>query len=338
MRTPVLLVAALLMSGCISALATDTARDPATAQAPSGPGAGTPATHGTPQRTDGPVTVTVGPNGFVAAKDVAVANDFGGSPAARLKLSTQNGAVRAAAGPGGGYQLAAHLEGSGKTEQEARAALDTLTVVNLDSLDTGLLDLALEVRFADLPAPVPTPVPIPSTSVGTLQRSARLSAALPAAPSEELRLETTNGAIGVEGLHGSRLAARTSNGAIHAAGAWDAADLRTTNGAIHLDGLFNDLDADTTNGAIGGTIASQRTCKQTLQTTNGSVKLGVKDGGHGYKVEGSTTNGRVAIAIGGAQASGKDTQRAQTPGFDGAAVQVTLKAESTNGSIDLRSA
>ncbi|MCA1811191.1 MAG: hypothetical protein LC623_04160, partial [Halobacteriales archaeon] len=175
MRTALLLVAALLSSGCISALANDVP-DPTQGQAPAGPGAGSAAAHGPAQRTESPVTVTLGPDGYVAAKDVTVRNDFGGAGAARLTLATLNGAIKAAAWGQGGYQLAAHLEGRGRTEQEARAALNTLTVLNQDTLTASRLDIGLQVRFGDPPAPLPVQPPVPLPQVNTLQRSASIVA------------------------------------------------------------------------------------------------------------------------------------------------------------------
>jgi hypothetical protein len=339
MRTTLLLVAALLSSGCISALAGDhPLPDPAASGAPAGPNAGSPATHGLPQRTETPVKVELGAGGYVASKDVTVRNDFGGAANAKLRLATQNGAIAAAAWSQGGYQLAAHLEGRGKTEQEARAALDTLAVDNQDTLAGGLLGFGLQVKFNEPPAPLPVTPPVGLPQVNTLQRSASIVASLPAAPAEDLGVDTTNGHIRVEGLHGPRLDADTTNGALDVAGAWDAAKLDTTNGGIHLAGLVNDLHADTTNGGIDGTLESQRTCTQSLETTNGAIDVRVKDDGHGYAIHGHTTNGRVTIDVAGAQASGKDSQHATTPGFDGEAVQVTLKASSTNGNVEVRSA
>ncbi|MEA3202669.1 MAG: hypothetical protein QOI63_335 [Thermoplasmata archaeon] len=338
MRIPVLLVAALLMSGCISAMASEGLPDPAARQAPAGPGAGTPAAHGAPQRTETPVKVELGTDGYVASRDVTVRNDFGGAPATRVRLATENGNVRAGAWPSGGYQLAAHLEGRGKTEQEARAALDTLAVLNQDSLAGSLLDLGLQVRFNDPPTPLPTPVPIPVDTSSGLQRSASIVASLPAGPAEDLGAQTTNGEVAVAGLHGARLAAQSTNGELAIAGAWDKAELRTTNGGVHLDALVNDLEARSTNGNLGGTVESQRSCKQSLATTNGSVKLAIKDRGHGYDLSGRTTNGRVSIDVAGAHAEGKDRQEARTPGFEGEAVQVVLDATSTNGNVELRTA
>jgi hypothetical protein len=338
MRTPALLVAALLLSGCISAMAGPGLPDPSASQAPAGPTSGSAATHGAPQRSETPVKVELTPTGYVASKDVTVRNDFGGAPATRVRLATQDGSVKALAGGTGGYELAAHLEGRGKTEADARAALDTLNVLNQDNLSGGLLDIGLQVRFGDPPAPVKPPVPLPSVNVQDAQRSASIVATLPAGPAADLGAQTTNGEVRVAGLHGPKLAAATTNGALDVAGAWDQAGLRTTNGGVHLDGLVNDLEAHSTNGGIAGTVASQRSCKQVLETTNGSVALAIKDAGNGYDLRGQTTNGRVTIDVAGAHAAGKETQHAQTPGFDGKAVQVTLTAASTNGDATLRSA
>ncbi|HEX2066303.1 MAG TPA: DUF4097 family beta strand repeat-containing protein [Candidatus Thermoplasmatota archaeon] len=343
MRATLLLAAALFASGCLSAVASDERLpDPADGQVPDGPGAGTAAGHGAPQRTEGPVTVTLGPDGYVAAQDVEVRNDFGGAADANVRLATRNGAITVAAGAEGGYRLAAHLEGRGKTEQEARAALATLTVLNQDDLAGGVLAIGMQVRFDDPPSPAPAPLPVTACLAacgdgGALQRSASIVATLPAAPALDLEADATNGGLGVEGLHGPRLRLDTTNGAINVQGAWDKADLDSTNGGIHLDALVNDLAASTTNGGIEGTLRSQRTCSQSLSTTNGGVSLTVKDGGHGYKVKGSTTNGHVAIAVAGAHASGKDVQ-AETPGFHGEAIQVTLSARSTNGNVRVSSA
>ena len=153
-----------------------------------------------------------------------------------------------------------------------------------------------------------------------------------------MQASTTNGPVGVDGLHGPSLKLETTNGAIQTSGSWDQAGLDTTNGDIHLAGLVNDLTADTTNGGIDGTLESSRSCHESLDTTNGSIAVKVKDQGHGYDLRGDTTNGKVTIDVEGAKASGKDSQHAQTKDYASQAVQVTLKAGSTNGDVGLTSA
>jgi hypothetical protein len=340
MRTALLLVAALLSSGCISALASDvpdpSVADPSASQSPMGADAGTPATHGAPQRTDSPVTVTLGTNGFTAAKDVTVRNDFGGAGNARTGLGSRNGGITVSAWDQGGYLLAAHLEGGGSTEQEARAALDTLAVVTQDSLSGGVLDLGLLVKFNDPAPPAPTPLPIQLGD--SLRRSASIVASLPAGPAEMLQASTTNGGVKVDGLHGPSLTLDSTNGDLTTGGSWDQARLDTTNGAIHLAGTTNDLDASSTNGAIDGTLESSRSSHQSVATTNGNVSLKVKAGDHGYALDGQTTNGRVSFDVGSAHASGKGHQQARTAGYEDAAVQVALTLDSTNGDVSARAA
>lgn len=326
----------LLLSGCTANLAdpVSTATDPVQANPPTGAGAGTIGSHGTPARVDGDVQVRMQGANYIARQNVTLTNDFAGASHATLSLKTVNGGVMANGGGNGGYRLTAMLEGRGNTEQQARDALASLTVVPSDSVQGTTLALGLEVRFNDYTPASPLP-PLP-VQTGSSGRSASIIAVLPAAPSLSLDAQTSNGAIEVQGLHGSSLDLGTSNGGLGVNGAWERANLRSSNGAISLEGTYNALDAKTSNGAIGGKITVTHTSSQNFDTSNGDIELTyAANTGVSFDATSHTSNAEASVDLPDAHDSHDGRAHARSLNFASAPVQVTIDAGSSNGSVSV---
>jgi DUF4097 and DUF4098 domain-containing protein YvlB len=326
------LLALLLLAGCLQppvSVSVDDAgpSDPSDGSPPAGANAGSPATHGTPQRTESPVTVEREGNRYVARRNVTVTNDYGGATAASLTLHTRNGGVAVQPWDDGGYRLHARVEARADTEQAARETLAAIEVATVDDLGP-VLTLRMEARFRE-----PAATSLPVRLGDQLSWGATLSAWLPPEPILALEARTTNGAVAVRGMHGPEAEAHATNGAIALDGAWQLAQLVTTNGPIVVSGTAADVQATTTNGAVTGTVEVPRGGRHRLESTNGAItwSLATRDG-QVYAVDATTQNGRVTVDLPGLKGSGSSFH-GQTPGYDEAEHQVALELETTNGPI-----
>ncbi len=108
----------------------------------------------------------------------------------------------------------------------------------------------------------------------------------------DLSLHTTNGKLQIDEMDG-RVRASTTNGSIDLDGCGGDAELDSTNGKITTGPVEGDLHASITNGSIEieGAAGDVR-----ASTTNGAIKLEVKRG-NGFRINASTTNGRVAVDL-----------------------------------------
>ncbi len=129
----------------------------------------------------------------------------------------------------------------------------------------------------------------------------------------DLRLESTNGGLGVEGVSG-RLDLSTTNGGIHLAGTAGSVTARTTNGGLDI-ALSGDrwegtgLDAETTNGGVTLSIPDGYSARLETGTRNGGFevdfpitvsgrigrRLSTELGAGGPPVRVLTTNGGVRV-------------------------------------------
>lgn len=346
-----LLAIGLLVSGCLqqaskegdgstagSSPATDgSSPTPTGAQTPQATGTqAQPTGHGTPQRTNSDVTVSnQGNNEYKASQTVTITNDFGGATTAALNLTTLNGGITATAWKQAGYRFVVNLEASGSTEQQARDALAGMDVIGTDKLDGSSLALGVEVGLNANSLPVSVGgVPV----VGSSNHGATISADLPSPPSYRAALATSNGGIGVSGLHGDRVAATTSNAGVAVSGDWDAASLATSNAGISATGAINDLTGTTSNAGIVAKVSATRNGQQTLSTSNAGIVWSLKGSDHtGVDVDAGTSNGAVTSHLPGLSCSGK-TCSGKTAGYATMPRQLKLSAHSSNSDIDLGTA
>ena len=333
LATTLLLIA--LLSGCVESA------DPGTDSVdPGSPPAGTSQTassnepakadeaspgsaHGSPSRAESAVTVSRDGTKFVARKTVTLSNGFGGATQATVGLKTVNGDVDAADWTQSGYRTVASLSARADTEQQARDNLARLDVVHTDKLASGRLTLSTLIQF-------------PPNVQGL---AGDLAASLPAKPSYILSLESTNGDLDVDGLGGSSVSARTTNGGIGLAASFNSVVADTTNGGVGLDGTFNRGDVGTTNGDVTGTVRTTASGSWDVETTNGDIDLDFEGGpDHGFDVSGSCTNGSVDLDVAGSEAVGtqsRTSKHVRSSGFSGKAVQVTVDLSTTNADVSL---
>lgn len=327
------LITTLAAPGCIDL--GDGVGEPGSADPPTGPRAGSPATHGAAQRSETSVSVTREGDRYYARMNITIENDFGGASRSEVRLATMNGAAQFSEGGNGGYVMLAQLYGAGDTEQQARDALDALTLDSSDELAGGSLALAFTVREAAVPG-APLPIPPITGSMQNFQNGGALRITLPGEPAHDLGAKTTNGAVRSSGLHGPAFSGDTTNGGVTVDGAFDSVTASTTNGGIEFDGTFNTIQATTSNGGIEGRLAWSRSGSANLKTSNGEIDIDlVSADDTGFDVSAQTTNGRITLDIDGDSASGSGPESAQSPGYATKAVQVQVEAETTNGRITI---
>ena len=296
-----------------------------------GPGAGSAGSHGTAQRSDGDVQIGNDGDEFVARQIVSIANDFGGASNATVALKTDNGDVANCVRPGGGYRVAALLEGRGASEQEARDALATMVVNHSDSLSAGTLHLSTTVQFNNPSGGgggsgscinVP-PVVVGCDSNGgsnqELHRRATILAGLPSTASYALDNSTGNGEAVAIGFNGS------------------SAKLTSGNGEIALDGNWGQSTLDTGNGEVFLRLGTARSGTHNVTTDNGEIDVELAiTGSPGFDLSASTGNGEAVIDVPGTEPVGEQTQTSahkRTPDYASRAVQIGVTANSGNQDV-----
>lgn len=292
--------------------------------APTGEGAGTPASHGNHDRSESAVTVSRNSNGdYIAKKTVTLTNDFGGAANADVELTTRTGGVQFKAGEGGGYEIVASLEARAATEQLARQNLALLKVVHSDRLGAGRLSLDTEVQFPN--------------NVNNLVGG--LVAKLPASPSYRLTGLTNTGGAQASGLGGSLVSLSTDTGGVDVAGAFNTATLQADTGGIRINGVYNVVKATTDTGGINARIESSQTGSITLDSDTGGIDLRLLGpAGVGYDVQAEADTGGVSIAIGPTTDVGtqsRDHKHVRSAGFDEASIQVTVVATTSTGGVSV---
>ncbi|MCG3126866.1 MAG: hypothetical protein CHACPFDD_01721 [Phycisphaerae bacterium] len=271
----------------------------------------------------------------------------------RIDVETRNGRVTLEPGGGDRARVTAVIRVRGRTLEEARAALDELSVAAEPSEDAR----ALRVEFrcpehlrnrspgADLVVHVPRACPAEvRTSNGGIQIKEM---------SGELRLATSNGSIVARQVDGN-VAARTSNGRVtlsHVRGKTEAVSsngaviledvdgeshAETSNGAIELINCRGDVDLVTSNGRIIADVAPAETGNVAARTSNGSIELTLRTRMRAA-LDLGCSNGRIRPELGDLPLTIENMSSTQLRGvLGGSTAEGSIRARTSNGSITLR--
>ena len=122
----------------------------------------------------------------------------------------------------------------------------------------------------------------------------------------DLKLETTNGGINLNGVRGD-LQFRTTNGGVKLAGVSGNVRGSTTNGGVNVDLIGSGapgevIDVQTTNGGVTLSVPSNYSGKFRAQTTNGGVssdfgEVPKGEGERGRVVEMTTGSGSATVKL-----------------------------------------
>lgn len=107
------------------------------------------------------------------------------------------------------------------------------------------------------------------------------------------KLETTNGSLRIQGLHGTAKM-KSTNGSIKIGSHRGHVDAVTSNGSITASDMDGSIRARSSNGSVRVKLALQATGPIDADTSNGSINVSM---GRAYRGELSlsTTNGRVKL-------------------------------------------
>lgn len=175
----------------------------------------------------------------------------------------------------------------------------------------------------------------------TAQRrySIEVNVNLPSDASIDLDLDSSNGAIYLTDIRGKSLKIETSNGQlifekVIAESIWG----KTSNGRVQGQLESKDTYISTSNGKIDVTIPCTVSGLYELITSNGDIELSLSSSSNvGYDLDLSTSNGGLNLGLSDLNYSinKKTEKKAITEGFDFKQIQITLKADTSNGSIDI---
>lgn len=214
-----------------------------------------------------------------------------------LTLSNTNGDVEIYSWDRDEIQIEAHKKVKASGSDKAREAFEDLTV-NIHESSEGV---TIETEY-------------PRSKGGwwnNVNASVRYSIRVPARA--DLEIDTVNGKVFVEGVHG-QIVLETTNGGVKAEDAGGSVTSRTTNGSIEVElrqfDANEDMNLRTTNGSITLTLPSDIQASLSARTTNGSVhtdfpitvqgtfrknRLDGELNGGGASIELRTTNGSIRI-------------------------------------------
>jgi len=109
----------------------------------------------------------------------------------------------------------------------------------------------------------------------------------------DLDLETSNGAIEVEGVEVTALASlESSNGRITLKDVTGDVKIKTSNGRINIQDFTGQVEAQTANGSIDFAGTLRNDSENALRTSNGSIDVMLVET-PGVEVDASTNNGKV---------------------------------------------
>jgi DUF4097 and DUF4098 domain-containing protein YvlB len=233
---------------------------------------------------------------------------------------------------GDGYRAEITYEATGDVGQQVQATVDTVNgAIKASSTDGGDQADVTVVAWAEADTREQARERARSIAVTTDEILARAEAenwenrgasadiGVPAATTVDGELDTTNGAIAIDGLDVGDLAADTTNGAI--------------TGGLAGEGS---LVFDTTNGGVDVAFTPTGDSEVEADTTNGAIQLALaEDADTGYEIDASTTNGRITEDMEEASLQGSEEEEATlvTEGFADRSIQVTGETDTTNGEI-----
>ncbi len=155
----------------------------------------------------------------------------------------------------------------------------------------------------------------------------------------ELKLTSVNGALNAQEINAAQAELSTGNGHVRVnALTAQRVTLHTVNGAIGGQLSSSEATASTTNGSIDLILGSV-TGSYTFSALNGSIELDVPDDPQiGYAISVQSVTRRVRVQIPHLVYRLQERRRVEgeTDNFQSAATQVTIRANTTNGSIEIR--
>ncbi|OGF52885.1 MAG: hypothetical protein A2Z21_04310 [Candidatus Fraserbacteria bacterium RBG_16_55_9] len=223
------------------------------------------------------------------------------------------------------YQIIVHARARGWSQSEAEEALAKA------KLQPEILDTSITFT-------------VPREPLSLSRVEADVEVFLPKDHFYELRLETLNGSLGLTTIHATRVFLKTLNGRITLGDvtAQQSATLETLNGRISGRLATGEGTASTANGEIKLILGSVSGTYH-VSALNGRIDLQVPEDPQneiGYSISARTWSGSVTIGLPNFISSEQEQERRRVEGstsnFTSASTKITIQANTTNGSIEIR--
>lgn len=231
--------------------------------------------HGTPQRTDGPITTGTEPSqvpGAWAQRTVTITNDAYGAALVDLDVAIAAGSILIAPTDGDLYEIVAVLEARAATEAQAQQELERVVLEHVDALEGDVLHLGASIGMREEPAPAPGVPQLVNLDLGSMVR-ADIRVLVPVQLAYDATAGAASGDITTHGLRGPGFS------------------FSTASGDIELDGLnAGRLEADAASGTV--TLTDLLAESLELSTASGDV---VAKGLVARSADISTASGSVLI-------------------------------------------
>jgi DUF4097 and DUF4098 domain-containing protein YvlB len=232
-----------------------------------------------------------------------------------VNAETFNGSITVTPTDQSEVALVAHIKSYGYTQEEADAALDSLS----PAIDTTASALTIACKRRNQ----------------TLMYSDSVSLELKVPATWPLKLSTSNGAVSTTQSRGP-VTIDTSNGKIEVKESAGLLQLSTSNGKIIVENSAGNIQASSSNGVVELTNCSlEGKCK--LETSNGQIKVSFSDRTP-IKLDASTSNG--SIQFNGADADLTKNSKTHITGVlfgkaNGPVPSGFLELETSNGNITI---
>lgn len=241
----------------------------------------------------------------------------------QVNLSTSNGRINIDTWDEAGFRLDVRKTVNAATEEEGREIVKNGYEFKQDGL-------SITAR---------------STEIASFSRggySIGFTLTLPRDRKASLRLSSSNGRIGVNGVSGRRIKASTANGRLEVEDcSFLESEIDTANGRIEVQGRPGNLKASTANGRIGARL--QGTGDWRLDSANGRIDVEIrKEPDTAYAVDVSAVMGKLEVSgmedaevliDETKQRVGARRYKARSKGFSDKASKATLSASTTVGRV-----
>lgn len=186
-----------------------------------------------------------------------------------IHVQTQNGKIRCVAGEVDEIEVEVDYKARGYTKEEAETAVERITIEQSNA--DGIAELTVNVP-SDVSGGASVLLTMPKTSV--------------------LQLQSSNGAIEVNGITGG-VNATTTNGSIQVVDGSGVIQLQSSNGSLTIRGSgLETISATTSNGSVDlkGNLA---TGSHEIRTSNGAINVELQ--GTSADIRARMSNGKITV-------------------------------------------
>jgi len=240
-----------------------------------------------------------------------------------LEIESVNGGIDVYSWTGDHVKFDIEVRARGDTTAEAEANLERFTHSLEDSVSGATQSISLS---------------FPIESSEWRKYAVTVEAYVPTGVAGAIRLQTTNGAINVQGVSPQELFIDTTNGGVSLMDV-SSSDIyaETTNGVITGTVTASSTSFSTTNGKIDMTLAAASGEHQ-FSTTNGSIDLTLPTGADiGYSVDLDTSVGSIDVNLPNMSydLDKAREKKGETVGYETKDIKITISADATIGSIEI---